>query len=91
MKLSVVIVARNEAATIQKCIRSVTVAVERARAAGRISSSEIILVDSASTDDTVELARIFPIRILRLARDVPLSTGARSYVGLLYYGARTPE
>lgn len=45
MKLSVIIITKNEAANIQACLDSVSFA------------NQWIIVDSGSTDDTVELAR----------------------------------
>lgn len=45
MRLSVIVITRNEQANIVECLRSVDFA------------DEIIVVDNASTDDTVELAR----------------------------------
>ena len=45
MKLSVIIITKNEAANIQACLDSVGFADER------------IIVDSGSTDDTVAIAR----------------------------------
>lgn len=81
VKVSVVILTRNEAPTIRACIESVLAAVDRARNAGTVDDAEVMLVDSASEDRTVEIARTFPIRILRLPRDAFLSAGAGSYVG----------
>lgn len=45
MKLSVCIICKNEAAKIEQCLQSVSFA------------DEIIVLDSGSTDDTVEIAR----------------------------------
>ena len=56
---SVVIITRNEAANTAACLESVLYAFD-----GR--DVEIVLVDSASTDDTVEIARRFPIRTICL-------------------------
>lgn len=51
MKLSVIIITRNEAANIRACLDSVTWA------------DEIIVVDSGSTDDTVAIAREFTSQV----------------------------
>jgi glycosyltransferase involved in cell wall biosynthesis len=59
-ELSVVIIARNEEQNIGQCIASVL----RETALRR---SEILFVDSASTDRTVDIAREYPIAIARLA------------------------
>ncbi|MEU0545111.1 glycosyltransferase [Nocardia sp. NPDC005978] len=54
MKVSVIVPARNEAAALGDTLRSLVIAARTARA-----SIEIIVVDSASTDGTAELARSF--------------------------------
>jgi len=81
LKLSIIILTKDESETIGACVLSVLKSVERAKSAGLVDSAEVILVDSASTDNTIEIARSFPIRILRLSPDIPLSAGAGSYVG----------
>jgi glycosyltransferase involved in cell wall biosynthesis len=73
--LSVVIIARNEAAYIERALASVFEAV-------RGTCAEAILVDSASTDGTVALARGFPVEIVRLEPGWFLSPAAGRYVGL---------
>ena len=59
-------------------------AVEEARRAGLVRTTEYLLVDSASTDRTLEIASRFPLRIVRLEPSWPLSCGAGCYVGLLH-------
>jgi glycosyltransferase involved in cell wall biosynthesis len=54
----VVIPLKNEEEFIGKCIKSVIDALTY------VGDCEIILVDSYSTDRTVEIAKKFPIRIL---------------------------
>lgn len=76
-ELSVVIISRNEEKNITKCIESVLKATED------IDACEIVLVDSASTDRTVEFAANYSIRILQLDSSWPLSPGAGFYVGFL--------
>lgn len=75
--LSVVIISRNEERNIAKCIESVLKATED------IDACEIVLVDSASTDRTVEIAAKYPIRILQLNSSCPLSPAAGFYTGFL--------
>jgi glycosyltransferase involved in cell wall biosynthesis len=52
--ISIVIITRNEAANIGECIRS-----------AQLLSEDIVVVDSGSTDDTVELALSAGARVLR--------------------------
>jgi glycosyltransferase involved in cell wall biosynthesis len=72
--LSVVIITRNEEKNISKSIESVL-------DASKDIKTEIILVDSASTDRTIEIALKYPIKILQLNPGVPLSPGAGYYIG----------
>lgn len=80
--LSVIVIARNEqrriAACLDSCIRSIRHAQERQL----IRSAEALLVDSASTDDTVKIAQTFPVGILELPGTWPLSAAAGRYVGM---------
>lgn len=82
--LSVIFVSRNEEAHIEACIRTTIEAAEEAVRAGVLRTMEYILVDSASTDRTVEIASPFPVRIARLEPSWPLSCSAGCYVGLLH-------
>lgn len=82
IELTVVIVTRNEEARIEACVRSTLEAVAEAIRAGVIREAETILVDSASTDRTIEIARRFPIRIVSLESTWPLSCGAGCFVGV---------
>lgn len=82
--LSVVIITRNEEDMISDCIRSVIESIDNAVNAGLISSSEIILADSASTDRTIEIAKEFPIKIVQLKKNWPLSASAGRYIGYLH-------
>ncbi|MCP4700931.1 MAG: glycosyltransferase [Gammaproteobacteria bacterium] len=74
-KLSVIIIARNEARNIAGCIESVF------EAAGEIPQKEIVLVDSASTDDTVAIARQYGLKIICLGPDAFLSPAAGRFIG----------
>ena len=73
-ELSVVIITRNEATKIATCIESVLDEI-------RGLYAEVLLVDSASTDGTLEIARKFPITIVRLDPSNVLSPSAGRFVG----------
>lgn len=60
VELSVVIKALNESLNIERTIRSIL-------AATRGLNCEVILADSCSTDETIEIAGKFPIRIVQLS------------------------
>jgi glycosyltransferase involved in cell wall biosynthesis len=76
--LSIVIIARNEAKNIARAIESVLRAVEH------WPQTEILLVDSASTDATVETAKQYPINIVRLDPNWFLSVAAGRHIGMHY-------
>lgn len=88
--LTVLILTRNEEGRIAACIESAMAAVERAKRTGLLRGVEYLLVDSASTDRTVQIASRYPVDVIRLDPSWPLSAGAGSYAGLLVArGART--
>ena len=76
-EITVVIPAKNEEENIARCIESVFIALEG------IENSEIILVDSCSSDRTVEIAKEYPIRILRLQKHWPKSPAAGRFLGAI--------
>ena len=76
-EISIVIPSKDEERTIAKCIESVENALEGIR------SYEIILVDSRSTDETVSIAKKYPIKILRLREGWPVSPSAGRYIGTI--------
>ncbi|TQQ80248.1 glycosyltransferase [Halonotius roseus] len=73
--LSVVIITENEADQVEDCIESVFAACRG------VSAFEVILVDSASTDRTIERARRYPVTILRIPEEHTVSCGAGRFVG----------
>jgi glycosyltransferase involved in cell wall biosynthesis len=75
MELSIVLISKNQAWNIPRLVESVL------RGSIAIRSTEIILVDSASTDQTIDLACRYPIDILRLCPRQPLSPAAGRYIG----------
>jgi glycosyltransferase involved in cell wall biosynthesis len=75
MELSVVLIAKNQAWNISRLIESVL------REISSFSSKEIVLVDSASVDETLALASLYPINIFRLKPGQQLSPSIGRYVG----------
>jgi glycosyltransferase involved in cell wall biosynthesis len=73
--VSVVMICRNQEENIGRLIESVL------QETDTLSSREIILVDSASTDQTIEIASRYPIRIIRLHPGQHLSSHAGRYIG----------
>jgi glycosyltransferase involved in cell wall biosynthesis len=73
-ELSVVIVARNEELTIGPCVESII----RATASYR---TEILFVDSASSDGTVDVARRYPVAIAGFRDTGLLSPAAGRWLG----------
>jgi glycosyltransferase involved in cell wall biosynthesis len=75
--LAIVIITRNEARNIGRCIESALAV------AARLPATEIMLVDSASTDGTIEIARKYPINVIQLQPHWPLTASAGRYLGTL--------
>lgn len=75
IKVSAIIPAKNEEATIAACIESVICALNS------INNSEIILVDSCSIDRTIDVAKNYPIKIYRLRNDWLKSPAAGRFIG----------
>jgi len=75
-QLSVVIICKNEARNIAAAIESVLTAT------AAWPDTEILLVDSVSTDKTIEIACRYPIKIIQLDPACLLSPSAGRYVGL---------
>lgn len=73
--LSVVIITENEEDRVRDCIESVF------EACRDLPAFEVILVDSDSTDRTVELATEYPVTVLRIPDEHAISCGAGRYVG----------
>ncbi len=80
--LAVVVIARNEEVRIRASIAACLSSLQRALVANLVRTWELVLVDSASTDRTVEIAKEFPITIIKLGADWPLSAAAGRFVGL---------
>jgi glycosyltransferase involved in cell wall biosynthesis len=74
-KLAVVLITKNQAWNIGRLVESAL------RGSESVASREILLVDSASTDDTVEFAKRLPIGVIRLSHNQPLTPAAGRYIG----------
>ena len=75
IELSVILISKNQEWNIARLIESVL------NETTSILQKEIVLVDSASTDRTVEVACNYPINVLKLHSDQPLTPAAGRYVG----------
>ena len=73
--LTVIVIGRNEEAYITDCLRSALTA------AARAGGAEVVYVDSASTDRTVEFARALGVQVMSLRPEWELSPSAGRYVG----------
>lgn len=73
--LSVVVITYNEAERIEDCLESVIAACDP------LDHVEVVLVDSRSTDRTVEIARAFPVTVHQLPAEPQPTPGAGRYVG----------
>jgi glycosyltransferase involved in cell wall biosynthesis len=74
--LSVVVIARNEEETIGRCLESILEATKDLNA-------EVLFVDSASTDRTVEQASRYPIRIAQFNPGGTCTPSAGRWLGTL--------
>jgi glycosyltransferase involved in cell wall biosynthesis len=80
-ELAVVLISKNQAWNIGRLIESIILRT------ACVPSREMVLVDSASTDDTVATASMYAINVLRLRPDQPLSPAAGRYVGYKHTSA----
>jgi glycosyltransferase involved in cell wall biosynthesis len=73
--LAVVLISKDQEWNIVRLIKSAL------RWTASFPSREIVLVDSASVDNTVDIASNYPINIIRLQSDQRLTAAAGRYVG----------
>jgi glycosyltransferase involved in cell wall biosynthesis len=76
VNLDVVIITKDQGWNVRRLIESVLYETTDR------SGTEIILVDSASSDDTVEIASDYPIRVIRLGKRQRLTAAAGRHAGL---------
>lgn len=74
-ELSVVLISKNQVWNIARLIDSVL------RETVPLPATEIVLVDSASADQTADIAARFPISVLKLRPNQRLTAAAGRYVG----------
>ena len=74
LTVSVVVITRNQGWNIERLLRS-------ALSATRDLPAEVILVDSASDDGTVERALEYPVQLVRLPSEQRLTAAAGRFVG----------
>lgn len=77
-RVSIVIIGRNEERAIDKCVGAALAAAEQ------IGGAEIIFVDSASTDRTVEIVQSLGVRVISMKPTMKLSPSAGRFVGSKY-------
>jgi glycosyltransferase involved in cell wall biosynthesis len=76
-KISFIIKALNEEDNIAKCIESCLCEAEG-------YESEVILVDSISTDKTIEIAKKYPIKVIQFSNKEDASCGSAPQLGYQY-------
>lgn len=79
--VSAILIARNEEGVIARAMEAVLQALDRGKTLGLFELYEVWLVDSASTDRTVEIASRYPVSIARLRSNWPLSAAAGRATG----------
>jgi glycosyltransferase involved in cell wall biosynthesis len=80
--ISVVMITRNQEWNVARLIESVI------QGTIHIDTCQIMLVDSASIDRTPDIACLYPINVVRLQENQPLSAAAGRYVGYLHTSGR---
>ncbi len=81
-RLGIVIITRNEAARVGKCIESVLAATAK-----NFSDADVVIVDSDSQDETTAVAARYPVRVFRY-RASRMSAAAGRWIGLKQVDAR---
>ncbi len=76
LSLDIVIITKNQGWNVRRLIESVL------RETEQVASTDVILVDSASSDDTVSVAQDLPIRVIRLSKRQRLTAAAGRQAGI---------
>ena len=79
VKISIVVLTKNEAQNINACLKAVY-------SQKVVDSFEVVLVDSGSTDKTLEIARRFPVRIVEIPPENFHHAGTRNFAASLTKG-----
>ncbi len=79
VKTSILVLAKNEAHNIESCLQAVF-------SQKGVEPFEVILVDSGSTDATVEIARRFPVRIDQIPAEAFHHARTRNFAASLAEG-----
>jgi len=82
MDLTAIVVAKNEEANIGPCLDACIQSIEHVLRTGRIRTAEILVVDSSSVDQTIQIVEKYPVSIVRLSNRSPLSASAGRYIGM---------
>ncbi len=80
-ELSVIVKTYNEAGKIAACLRSILAETDP-------RTTEIIVADSLSEDDTVAIASGFPVRVVQLTRAADRGCGSSGQLGFQYARGR---
>ena len=78
MRLSIVLITKNQEWNVDRLVQSVQ------ENSTFVSSVEIVLVDSASTDKTITRAIKYDIDVVRLSDELPLTPAAGRFIGYKY-------
>ena len=81
-ELAVVMITKDQAWNVARLIESVL------EGTAHVSAKQIVLVDSASRDETIELACRYQIGVVRLRPDQRLTAAAGRYIGYQHTTAR---
>ncbi|MBI4708523.1 MAG: glycosyltransferase family 2 protein [Candidatus Omnitrophica bacterium] len=73
-KISVIIPAYNAEKTIEKCLESVYAAIHTVKLSDNSKECEVIVVDDCSTDNTVEIIKDSPSKVIRFDKHLGVST-----------------